>query len=193
MSVTSRSTSSSEGDCMGEYSTCSGLFSTRSGMSSWSLLGLVGIVDAEEHGIPGMNAGHLHFSVRHSVHNSSWMFWDILICLNTVSKSKLAQCLCKSLRYWVPALPLAVCSGTESLLAPCALSIRLIFPGSWGYGALPPVTFILLFCLCSCSQPLFGQLLQVHNVSNGTMLCVWVWACSCSWVRESWSQESSVS
>ena len=31
----------------------------------------------------------------------------------------------------VPALPLAVCSGMESLLAPCAPPIRLIFPGSW--------------------------------------------------------------
>ena len=38
-------------------------------MSSWSLV-LVGIDDAEEHNIPGMNAGHLHFSVQHSVHNS---------------------------------------------------------------------------------------------------------------------------
>ena len=48
-------------------------FSTSSGMSSWSLLILVGIDDAEEHGIPGMNAGHLHLSVRHSVHNSGCM------------------------------------------------------------------------------------------------------------------------
>ena len=48
-----------------------------------------------------------------------------------VSKSRLAQCLCKSLWYRVPALPLVVCSGMESLLAPCAPSIRLIFPGSW--------------------------------------------------------------
>ena len=42
---------------------CSVLFSTRSGISSWSLLVLVGVDDAEEHGVPGMNAGHLHFSV----------------------------------------------------------------------------------------------------------------------------------
>ena len=41
------------------------------------------------------------------------------------------QRLCKSLRYRVPALPLAVCSGTESPLAPCVPSVRLIFPGSW--------------------------------------------------------------
>ena len=49
---------------------CSGLFSTRLGISLWSLLVLVGIDDAAEHSIPGVNAGHLHFSVRHSVHNS---------------------------------------------------------------------------------------------------------------------------
>ena len=59
------------------------------------------------------------------------MFWHILICLNAVSKSRLVQCLCKSLRYRVPTLPLAICSGMESLLAPCVPSIRLIFPGSW--------------------------------------------------------------
>ena len=41
-----------------------------SGISSWSLLILVGVDDAEEHGIPGMNAGHLHFSLWHSLHNS---------------------------------------------------------------------------------------------------------------------------
>ena len=43
-------------------------------MSLWSLLVLVRVDDAEEHGIPGVNAGHLHFSVRHSVHNSGSMF-----------------------------------------------------------------------------------------------------------------------
>ena len=41
------------------------------------------------------------------------------------------QHLCKSLLYRVPALQLVVCSGTESLLAPCAPSVRLIVPGSW--------------------------------------------------------------
>ena len=71
MAATSQSASPSEGDCTGGYSTCSGLCSTSSGISSWSLLILVGIDDAEEHGIPGMNAGHLHLSVWHSVHNSS--------------------------------------------------------------------------------------------------------------------------
>ena len=63
MAATSQLASLSEGDCMAGYSTCSGLFSTRSGISSWSLLVLVGVDDAEEHGIPGVNAGHLHFSV----------------------------------------------------------------------------------------------------------------------------------
>ena len=63
MAATSRLASSSEGDCTGGYSTYSGLFSTRSGISSWPLLILVGIDDAEEHGVPGVNAGHLHLSV----------------------------------------------------------------------------------------------------------------------------------
>ena len=71
ITATSRSASSSEGDCTGGYNTCSGLFSTRSRMSSWSLLILVGVDDGEEHRVPGVNAGHLHFSVQQSVHNSS--------------------------------------------------------------------------------------------------------------------------
>ena len=70
MAATSQLASSSEGVCTGGYSTCSSLFSTRLGISSWSLLVLVGVDDAEEHGILSVNAGHLHFSVRHSVHNS---------------------------------------------------------------------------------------------------------------------------
>ena len=38
----------------GGYKTCSGILSTSSGMSSSSALCLVGINDAEEHGISGM-------------------------------------------------------------------------------------------------------------------------------------------
>ena len=53
------------------------------------------------------------------------------MCLKATSKSKLVQRLCKSLLYQVPALQLMECSGTESLLAPCAPSVRLIVPGPW--------------------------------------------------------------
>ena len=144
MAATSRSASSSEGDCTGGYSTCSGLFSTNSGISLWSLLILVGVDDAEEHSISGMNAGHLHLSVRHSVHNSSWMSWDTLICLKADSKLRLAQCLCKSLWYLVPVLPLVICSGPESLLTPCVVSVRLTFPGSWVWCIAAPQFYVVL-------------------------------------------------
>ena len=57
---------------LGGCSTCSGLFFTKSGICS-SLI-LVGIEDADEHGIPGVNAGHLHLSVWHCAHTSILMF-----------------------------------------------------------------------------------------------------------------------
>ena len=70
-----------------------GVFSTNLGISSSSMLISVGIDDAEEHGVPGVNAGHVHFSVLHSLHKYSLMSCEIVICLKAVSKSRLAQCL----------------------------------------------------------------------------------------------------
>ena len=65
MFCTYRFLAKSEGVCTDGYSPCSCLSSASSGISSWLLLSLVGVDDAEEHGIPGMKAGHLHFPVRH--------------------------------------------------------------------------------------------------------------------------------
>ena len=50
----------------------SGLFGTNSGICS-SLI-LVGVDDTDEHGIPGVNAGHLQNSAWHSVHTTFSMF-----------------------------------------------------------------------------------------------------------------------
>ena len=94
-----------------------------------SSLILVGVDDADEHGIPGMNARHLQISDRHCAHTSFLMFSDILISLKAASRSKLAQRLCISLLYWICALYFVVGSGTKRLLAACAPSVRLIVPG----------------------------------------------------------------
>ena len=109
-------------------SSCSSLSGTKLGIG-WSLI-LVGVDDADEHGIPGVNAGHLQVSDRHCSHTSFSMFGDILISLKAASRSKLVQHLCISLLYWIPVLYFAVGSGTKSLLAVCAPSIWLIVPGS---------------------------------------------------------------
>ena len=110
-------------------SSCSGLFVSESAICS-SLI-LVGVDDTDEQGVPGVNAGHLQISAWHSLHTSFSMFWDILISLKAISRSKLAQRLWISLLYWIPALYLAVGSGTKGLLAACVPSVRLVVPGSW--------------------------------------------------------------
>ena len=52
---------------------------------------LIGVDDTDEHGVPGVNAGHLQNSALHSLHTSFSMFCEIVMCLMVVSKSKLAQ------------------------------------------------------------------------------------------------------
>ena len=56
MAATSQSASSSEGDCSGTCSCCTGLSVTNLGICS-SLV-LVGVDDTDEQGVPGLNAGH---------------------------------------------------------------------------------------------------------------------------------------
>ena len=75
MAATSRSASSSEGVCTGKYSCCTGLFATNSGICL-SLV-LVGIDDIDEHGVPGINAGHRQNSALHSLHNCFSMSREI--------------------------------------------------------------------------------------------------------------------
>ena len=128
MAVTSRSASLTEGDRMGGCNSCSSLSATKSGICS-SLI-LVGVDDADEHGIPGVNAGHLQVSDQHCVHTSFSMFSDILISLKAASRSKLAQRLCISLLYWIPVLYFVVGPGMKCLLAAGVPSVRLIVPGS---------------------------------------------------------------
>ena len=53
-------------------SSCNGLVATKSGIC-WSLI-LVGVDDADEHGVPGVNAGHLQISAWHWLHTSFSMF-----------------------------------------------------------------------------------------------------------------------
>ena len=79
-----------------------GPFATNSGICS-SLV-LVGVDDTDEHDVPGVNAGHQQNSALHCLHTCFSMFCDILISLNAISKSKLAQRLWISLLYWIPAL-----------------------------------------------------------------------------------------
>ena len=64
--ATSLSASLSDGDCTGGRRICSGVFSTNLGMSLSSISMLIGVDDAEEHGIPGVKAGHMHFSALQS-------------------------------------------------------------------------------------------------------------------------------
>ena len=52
--------------------TCSGILSTSSGISSSSVLGLVGIDDAEEHDISGIKAGHWYLSFLQFWHTSGF-------------------------------------------------------------------------------------------------------------------------
>ena len=75
---------------MGGYKLCSGVLGTSSGISSSSVSGLVGIEDAEQHGISGVNAGHWHFSLLQSWHKTGFISFDNFILLKAVSKSKLA-------------------------------------------------------------------------------------------------------
>ena len=91
MAATFQSASLSEGDLGEGCSSCSGLSGTKSG--SGSSLILVGIDDADEHGVPGMNAGHLQVSNRHCSHTSFSMFGDILISLKAASISKHNVCV----------------------------------------------------------------------------------------------------
>ena len=100
---------------MGGYKTCSGILSTGSGMSSLSVLCLVGIYDAEEHGITGMKAGHWHLSLLHFWHMLGFISCDMFIHSNADSKSKLALLLCNSLRYVMMVLPFSV--GVPGVLA----------------------------------------------------------------------------
>ena len=72
---------------MCRWNCCTGLFATNSGICS-SLV-LIGVDDADEHGIPGVNAGHRQNSALHSLHNCFSMFCEIWICLKAASKSKL--------------------------------------------------------------------------------------------------------
>ena len=112
---------------MCRWNCCTGLFATNSGICS-SLV-LIGVDDADEHGISGVNAGHRQNSALHSLHNCFSMFCEIWICLKAVSKSKLAPRLSISLLYRVPTLHFSVGSGTKRLLTSSAPSVWLTVPG----------------------------------------------------------------
>ena len=71
--ATSLSASSSEGVCTGRWNCCTGLFATNSGICS-SLV-LIGVDDADEHGVPGVNAGHRQNSALHSL---AQLFFNVL-------------------------------------------------------------------------------------------------------------------
>ena len=75
---------------IGGYNCCNGVSGTKSGISSWSLSTLVGVDDADEHGVSGVNAGHWHFCFWQSEHSSGFTVCDIFILLNAVSKSRQA-------------------------------------------------------------------------------------------------------
>ena len=72
IAATSQSASLSEGDWAGGCHSFSGLSATKSGNCSSQIL--VGVDDADEHGVPGVNAGHLQVSDRHCAHTSFSMF-----------------------------------------------------------------------------------------------------------------------
>ena len=109
----------------------SGILSTSSGMSSSSVLCLVGIDDAEEHGVSGMKAGHWHLSLLHFWHMSGFSLCDMFIHLNADSKSKLALLLCNSLWYIMMALPFSVGACPECLLTSDSAAVWLILPQPW--------------------------------------------------------------
>ena len=113
---------------MCRWNCCTGLFSTNSGICS-SLV-LIGVYDADEHGIPGVNAGHWQNTNLHSLHTCFSMSREIWICLKAASKSKLAPRLAMSLLERVPTLDFSVGSGTKRLLTSSAPSIWLIVPRS---------------------------------------------------------------
>ena len=58
---------------------------------------LVGVDDADVHGVPDVNAGHLQNSVLHSLHTCFTISHEMFICLKVASKSKLVQHLSMSL------------------------------------------------------------------------------------------------
>ena len=93
-----------------------------------SSLLLVGKDNADEHGVSGVNAGHLHLSAWHCLQMSGIISADICIHLNVVSRSRLAQWRCINLRYLVSALPLVVCSDSQCLLAVGMSAVRLRIP-----------------------------------------------------------------
>ena len=74
---------------------CTGLFATNSGICS-SLV-LIGVDDADEHGVLGVNTGHRQNSALHSLHTCFSMSREIWICLKAASKSKLPPPLNKSI------------------------------------------------------------------------------------------------
>ena len=127
ISATSQSASSSDGDSTGGNSLCNVVSGTNSGISSWSLSTLIGVDDADEHGVSGMNAGHWHFCFRQSEHSSGFTVDDIFILLKAVSKSRLALRRNK-LRYVVSSLPFLVCSCTEHFLASHSPAVWLVLP-----------------------------------------------------------------
>ena len=91
---------------------------------------LIGIDDTDDDSVLGVNAGHPQNSALHCLHTCFSMSCDILISLNVISKSKLAQRLWISLLYWIPALNFSVDPGMKSLLAASAPSVWLVVPGS---------------------------------------------------------------
>ena len=128
ISATSRSASSSDGDSTGGNSLCNVVSGTNSGTSSWSLSTLIGVDDADEHGVSGVNAGHWHFCFRQSIQSSGFTVVDIFIRLKAVSKSRLALRR-KRLRYVVSSLPFTVCSCAERFLASRSPAVWLVLPG----------------------------------------------------------------
>ena len=113
------------------YRATDSILSTSSGMSSLFVLCLVGIYDAEEHGISGVKAGHWYLSLLHFWHMLGFISCDMFIGLNVDSKSKLALLLCNSLLYVVTALPLLVGMCPECLLTSGSMAVWLILPRPW--------------------------------------------------------------
>ena len=110
-------------------------------------------------------AGHWHFSCLQCSQVSGFISGVILICLNAISKSRLAHQRCINLLYLIAPLPLPVCSFLQRSLTPCSSSVRAAFPTAWAAGHSRPGQE------CSDFVAYFGEFCLGHMVYPFVYFC----------------------